>query len=260
MADYLMRETAPFDLEDWAKIDEMVVTVAKKELVGRKVLDMVGPLGWGTEVAPLFGFEQKDGSSVISEKTTYAPLETLQADFQLRAKQLAVRDQTSFKMDLGAVAIAASQLVRAEDALIMGALKKAGKTKAPLGDWDTIGGPFAAISAAIATMRDNGFASPFTLVMSQAHYAKLASLMSQGRREIEMIKALADGGIFATTSLTANDPVLLLCPADWNMDLVVGQDIATAYMGNEGLDHLFRILETLLVRVKRPGAICLLKD
>jgi len=260
MVDYLMREAAPFEPEDWTKIDEMVVAVAKKELVGRKILDMVGPLGWGTEVAPMFGFEQKNGSAVISEKTTYAPLETLQADFQLRAKQLAMRDQTSFKMDLGAVAIAATQLVRAEDAFIMGALKKAAKAKAPLGDWDTLGGPFAAVSAAIATMRDKGFSAPFTLVMSQAHYAKLASLMSQGRREIEMVKTLADGGIFATTSLTADDPVLLLCPADWNMDLVVGQDIATAYLGNEGLDHLFRVMETLLVRVKRPGAICLLKD
>jgi len=36
----------------------------------------------------------------------------------------------------------------------------------------------------------------------------------------------------------------------------VAQDLITAYMGNEGLDHLFRVMETLVLRVKRPGAIC----
>ena len=40
MPDYLMREAAPLGDETWAKIDEMVVTVVKKALVGRRLLHL----------------------------------------------------------------------------------------------------------------------------------------------------------------------------------------------------------------------------
>jgi len=45
----------------------------------------------------------------------------------------------------------------------------------------------------------------------------------------------------------------------YNFDLVIGQDLIVAYEGNEGLDHAFSVLETLALRVKRPGAICRLE-
>jgi uncharacterized linocin/CFP29 family protein len=49
---------------------------------------------------------------------------------------------------------------------------------------------------------------------------------------------------------------LFLSMGAHNLELVVGRDLATAYAGNEGLDHRFRVLETLVLRVKRLGAIC----
>jgi len=45
----------------------------------------------------------------------------------------------------------------------------------------------------------------------------------------------------------------------YNFDLVIGQDLIVAYEGSEGLDHAFSVLETLALRVKRPGAICRLE-
>jgi uncharacterized linocin/CFP29 family protein len=48
---------------------------------------------------------------------------------------------------------------------------------------------------------------------------------------------------------------MVLSLGAYNFDLAVGQDLITAYEGNEGLDHLFKVLETLVVRVKRPDAI-----
>ena len=44
MSDYLVRDGAPFGEKGWAKIDEMVVEVVKKNLVGRRFPEMVGPL------------------------------------------------------------------------------------------------------------------------------------------------------------------------------------------------------------------------
>ena len=58
------------------------------------------------------------------------------------------------------------------------------------------------------------------------------------------------------SALLDGDKGLVLSLGAFNFDLVIGQDLITAYQGNEGLDHSFRVLETLALRVKRAGAIC----
>jgi len=41
-----------------------------------------------------------------------------------------------------------------------------------------------------------------------------------------------------------------------NLDLVIGQDLITSYLGADDMDHPFRVFETVLLRIKRPEAIC----
>lgn len=256
MTDYLMRENAPLSEDIWAKIDDMVVTVARKTLVARRFIELVGPLGWGVEIAPKFGFAYEQ--PYVAEQPEYIPLIELSQTFKLRGKHLAVADQTPFALDLGAAAIAAMELAKAEDELLLGSLLKNPQCTSDLGDWTTPGGPFGAVSAAIGKLRADHFDAPFALVMSPAKYAQLAALMQQGQREIVMVQSIADGGIFQWPDMT-DDKVMLIANAPWNLDLVVGQDIVAAYEGNDGLDHLFRVFETIALRVKRPGAICVLQ-
>jgi uncharacterized linocin/CFP29 family protein len=128
----------------------------------------------------------------------------------------------------------------------------------PLGDWGTVGGPFAAIADAVARLRTEGFDPPYTLVLGPALFAKLASLRDTGRREIEAVRELVSGGILQWADMPANQ-ALVVSPESWNVDMVVGQDMATAWLGNDGLDQQFRIFETAALRVKRPGCACLLK-
>jgi len=73
-----------------------------------------------------------------------------------------------------------------------------------------------------------------------------------------MSKEIADGGIYRTQLLSGLQGLVLALGAH-NFDLVIGQDLIAAYEGNEGLDHAFSVLETLALRVKRPGAICRLE-
>ena len=80
MSDYLLREDAPISPETWAKIDEMVVTVARKNLVGRKVLEIAGPLGWGVGQAPIFGFGLSD-DAWVAEAPQYTDLKEIAAEF-----------------------------------------------------------------------------------------------------------------------------------------------------------------------------------
>ncbi|MEN6479635.1 MAG: family 1 encapsulin nanocompartment shell protein [Anaerolineales bacterium] len=258
MSDYYMRDAAPIDAATWAKIDDMVVTVAKKTLVGRRLLHLVGPLGWGVELVPVFGFTESDGAAVVTDTTEYLRLIENSQEFILKAKQLAMASQTPFGLDLGAVATAASKLTRAEDEVVIGGMLKAAGTTSALGDWDTLGGPFQAVATAIARLQAAEVDGPFALVLSPAMFARLASLMREGRRELDLVSKLVEEGIFQSRNMP-DDAVLVVSPQPWNADLVVGQDIVTSYVGNEGLDQRFRVFETLALRVKRAEAFCVLK-
>jgi uncharacterized linocin/CFP29 family protein len=255
MSDYLMRDAAPFGSDVWAMIDGMVADVVKKNLVGRRFIELVGPLGWGVEIAPTFSFSTE--GPAMAESKGYVELKEIGAEFRLKAKHMAVASATPFALDLGAVAMAASKLARAEDDLLLEGLRK-GALSGQLGEWGSEGGPFKAIASATAKLRGEGFDAPYAAVMSPAMYASMAAQMRQGRREIEMVERLVQAGLFQSTSME-DGQVLVASPQPWNFDLVIGQDIATAYLGNEGLDHLFRIFETLVLRVKRPNAVCVLE-
>lgn len=257
MSDYLMRDDAPLTEAQWKAVDGMVATVVTKNLVGRKLLHLVGPLGWGVEVVPVTGFSKEGASYVASEKTSYMPLETIDASFRLRMKDLAKADQTPFHLDLGAVATAAAELAGKEDEMVLrGLVAKAGEGE--MGDWSQVNGPFTAIAKAQANLRAQGFDGPYALVVNYGTYARLASLMMHGQRELKLVESLVEAGIFRSPAV-GEGQALLIDPASWNADLVVGQDIATAFLGNEGLDLSFQILETIALRVKREGCAVLLK-
>lgn len=72
-----------------------------------------------------------------------------------------------------------------------------------------------------------------------------------------MVEEIVKGGIFQSPVMPV-DKVLVVSPKAWNFDLVVGQDAITAYVGNVGMDQRLRLFESLVLRVKLPGAICVL--
>jgi uncharacterized linocin/CFP29 family protein len=207
--------------------------------------------------APKFAPDAKDPHA-LADKPDYVALSELSQAFVLKARHIAMAAQTPFHLELGSIAMASIALAKAEDQMLIGGLLKAAKQTAPLGDWTTLGGPFAAVSGAIAKLRTTGYDAPYALVMSPAQYAALASVIAMGRRELDMVEKLAGAGIFQWPDM-ADGQVLIVAAAPWNVDMVVGQDVATAYTGNAGLDYQFQILETLALRIKRPGALFLLK-
>ena len=39
------------------------------------------------------------------------------------------------------------------------------------------------------------------------------------------------------------------------MDLAIGQDLVTGYLGSSEMNHDFRVFETVLLRLKNPNAV-----
>jgi len=75
-----------------------------------------------------------------------------------------------------------------------------------------------------------------------------------GLLEVDRVKKLLEGNLYQTPVLGTNKAVLV-CSEPQNMDLVVGQDMITAYLGPEKLNHALRVMETVLLRIKRKDAI-----
>lgn len=250
MSGFLMREDAPLSAEEWAQLDKVVVGTARQFLVGRRFIELVGPVGAGTQTVPVG----------TGDARTFLTFETIEEDLTLYWKDVEASRKAGIPLDLGQVAEASAACARQEDKLILDGMMKAAKSKVVLGDWDADSANILGdVVAATEALVSDGFYGPYAVVLSPALYAKTQRVAKgMGRLVSKLVKDVAEGGMFQSP-LLAPDQALVLSLGAQNFDLVVAQDLITAYMGNEGLDHLFRVMESLVLRIKRPGAICVMK-
>jgi len=274
MSDYLMRANAPLSEEEWAQLDHVVESAAKALLVGRRFITLTGPLGPGTLAVPVFrictgedcdceeescgcgGGECSCSATHVSSRELI-PIEVFENDFILSWRDVAANRQLGLGLELGPAGAAAAACARAEDEHVFDSLLTAqGRNTVALKDWDEPGAALENVVEATEALVSKGFYGPFALVVSPALYAKTQRVsQGMGRTVGKLIGEVAEGGMFRSPILRPTEGLVLSLGAH-NLDLVVAQDLTTGYMGNEGLDHLYRVMESLVLRIKRPGAIC----
>ena len=280
MSDYLMRADAPLSKEEWEQLDHVVERAAKALLVGRRFIELTGPLGPGTLAVPVFkvctgqgdcGCEDDESCGCGEDECTCTathvssrvliPIEHLEHDFILSWRDLAANRQMGLGLELGPAGAAASACARDEDEHIFDTLLTAeGRNTVALKDWDEPGAALENVVQATETLVSAGFSGPYALVVSPALYAKTQRVFQgMGRTVGKLIGEIVEGGMFRSPILRPKEGLVLSLGAH-NLDLVVAQDLTTAYMGNEGLDHLYRVMESLVLRIKRPGAICTFEE
>lgn len=288
MENYLMRDQSPLSVEEWKRLDELVVAVARKMLVARRFLPLTGPLGIGVQTAPvdhyafskgcihytgtdLCGHEacgcEGDCEPIALTERAYITLPVLHKDFRLSWRDIATARQLGNPLDLFPAGGAATAVALAEDEMVFhgnaahglpGLIGGAG-THVALANWGKVEAAFQNVAAAREALVGAGFFGPYALVLSPDLYARVQRIMpNTGRLEIQFLADLATGGVFQAPTMPAKT-ALLIASGPENLDLVVAQDLTTAYLGPDGMDHLFRTLESLALRIKQPKAICLLK-
>jgi uncharacterized linocin/CFP29 family protein len=252
------------------------VSVVSRLLVGRRFIKLAGPFGVGTQVVPLDTIEgteacfheeegcacetgECDAARVIGRTFVAVPL--IHTDFILSWRDIEAAHQSGRALELGPAAAAAVSVARAEDQMILrdGLLNAEGRRTASLSDWGTSGTAIGDIVAATSALAGNGFLGPYTLVVSPSLYGLLQRPYgNSGRSEAKLVRNVTDGGILQSPVLDEKQAVLVAHGAQY-LDLAAAQDIITAYLGPEGMDHRFRVLESLVLRIKQPGAICVLE-
>jgi uncharacterized linocin/CFP29 family protein len=246
MSEYLMRDTAPLNDSEWESLDSVVVKVASQFLVGRQFIDLVGPLGAGAEMVPVG----------TGEKRKFLTLQLIQEDFTLFWKDIEASRKAGSPLELGPAAKAAMACAYQEDAMIFQTLADSAVKSVSLGNWDEGEIPLTNVVQATEQLVSDNFFGPYAVIVSPALYTKTQRIATNaGMLVSKLVKGVAEGGLFQSPLLDKAQG-LVVSLGKHNMDLVIGQDLITAYTGNEGLNHTFSVLESLVLRVKRPGAVC----
>lgn len=265
--DYLSREGSPISEELWEKIDNAVVSAAKKILTGRRFISVYGPLGAAIQsinVDNISELDESEGNVSVIKGRTYQHIPLINQDFSLLWRDLELSGQMGLPVDLSSAMRAASLCALKEDELIFlgdeelgykGLLTEDGVIKLPLSDWSKEENPFKDISTGLARFIENGFLGTNALVVSPNLLVHLQRIQpGTGITEYERLGKLLNGNIFSTPVLKNNKAVLVSAEPQ-NMDLVIGQDMITSYLETRNLNHYFRIIETILLRIKNKEAV-----
>ncbi|MCC8189261.1 MAG: bacteriocin family protein [Planctomycetes bacterium] len=269
---YLMRDGAPLGDNQWQMLDGAVVQEATKNLVGRRFLSL-RPVGARTQTVPLDRLAGstaatadiwgRDGASPIAVTSRRnLELATVYSDFTISWRDLEDEQGAGVQAARDAAVFCA----RREDDLVFygdaalgieGIFTAQGVTRQAISDWNAGESPVLDLSKAIETLVDQGNSGERALVISTDLYAKLHRIQpGTGIMEVDRVRSLV-GKLYRSARIQKNSAALVYCDPQ-NLDLVVGQDMITAYMGNEKLDHVFRVMETVVPRIKRPEAIAVL--
>lgn len=282
MGDYLLRDQAPLSPDQWEQIDSTVKSVAERNLVGRRLVPVFGPLGPGLQAVPadtLVGAEngaidfvgEAEGSLIHLSSRDYIPLPIIYKDFRLHWRDLESASQLSIPLDVSPAAAAAAFCARAEDHLIFngcqvngreyrGLTNAEGRNQIPMSDWQEAGAAFSDVVAAVQRLVESEFCGPYAVVVNPRRYAGLNRLFgNSGVLELQQVQQVATAGVYQTPVLRDDVAVVVSVGAE-NMDLAVSQDLVTAFLETSNMNHYFRVFEILALRVKRPGAICTIEQ
>ena len=222
MVDFLMRDDAPLSEQEWAKLDEVVVGTARKLLVGRRVIELTGPLGLGAQVVPLFTMGASDGVTQVAGRD-FLRLEQIQQDFILSTLDIQAAKRQGMPIELGPAAAASAACARQEDELVFKALfNTKGRQSVKLGDWSEPDAILANVVEATQKLVDAAKFGPFAVVLSPGLYAKTQRVArGMGRLVSKLIKDVAEGGVFRSPFLQENQGVVI-SQGKHNLDLVIG--------------------------------------
>ncbi|MDF2636755.1 MAG: Linocin bacteriocin protein [Pelosinus sp.] len=274
--DILDRDSAPLTEVEWSKIDEAVVNTARRMLVGRRVIEVLGPMGPGVYTIPysIFSGKSATGIDMVGEQEEFivAPssraitsVPMLYKDFRIMWRDVEADRHMGLPLDVSTAAVAANYVAVQEDNLIfngnkelgqVGLLNVVGRKTVKVSNWDEPGSALADAVKAVAALSEAGHYGPYAMVVSPILFGRMVRVYGNtGMLELDQVKALISGGVYYSNTISGNKAVVL-ATGGHNVNLAIGQDMTTSYMGATAMNHTFRVLETTALLVRRPDAIC----
>jgi len=269
----------PLNDQEWENIKAVVIGVARRKLIGRRIVDLHGPLGAGIQTIVhdhfagtavgrigLLGEEESDPVRSVRRESGIIPL--IYKDFILHWRDIETSRQAGTPLDAAAAAAAAAFCADAEDDLIFngnaemgyeGLMVVDGRRTLKRRNWAEAGNPFADVVDATHALVEDGFYGPYAMVVSPVLYTQMHQVHpGTGVIEIEHIRQLVTDGVFQSP-LIQDGFGMIVATGTQNFDLAVAQDLSVAYLGAQNMNHPFRVFESVYLRIKRHGSICTLE-
>lgn len=271
-----MASPNPLDDAQWKHFQSEVVREARRTLVGRRFLGIYGPLGAGLESVSLeeYGPDQDaeidligrvDPEPIVATSETYVRVPILYKDFVIHWRDVELSRKLGAPLDASRAIRAAHFVADREDQLIFngepkfgigGLLQAAGRNKVARGDWAKYGVAYQNVVEATELLLEHNHHRPFALAVSARDYARLVRQREgQFAPELDAILRLCDDGVYTSPAIPEGKSVLL-STGDQNFDIAVAEDLSISFLGEREMDYPFRVYECLVLRIKRPKAIC----
>lgn len=274
-----MYPEASLTMGEWHELDQTVFDSVKKQLVGRRFIDIYGPLGEGVQSITndifdspdrgAISFHGEDSQLSVPSRRVTLTVPMLYKDFVLYWRDIQQAKTLNSPIDFSPAANAAQQCALLEDDLIFngssefnldGIMTVKGKLSHIRTDWMESGNAFSDVVEARNKLLRMGHTGPYALVLSPELYA-LVHRVHQGTHvlEIEHIRELMTAGVFQSPMIKGGTGVVLDAGRQ-NIDLAIASDFDTVFLDVDNMNYHFRVYEAIVPRIKRPTAICTLEE
>ncbi len=260
---------------------QAAIKEVRRTVVARKLMALFGPLGAGVETVSLETIKKDEPAEIdlegkpdphpigAHEKETYVRIPLIYKDFILHWRDVKWSLDARSPLDVANAVRAAHQVGDAEDDLIFngnkdlgihGLLNCPGSLSVKGGDWSKAGDPVKDVYAALKKLLDANHHFPYVLLTSVDMYEQLLKPVKESPvLELEQLSKLCSDGVVWSPQVPTGTAALLSTGSQ-NFDIAVAEDLAIAYLGPSDMNYRFRVYESLVLRVKRPTAICVIKS
>lgn len=280
MKPHQMNVDLPLSDEQRARIEGEIVREARRTLVGRRFINVWGPIGAGVESISFDTYVRDDRAEIHLEgredphpigahtAEEYRRIPLIYKDFLMHWRDVKLSRDMGAPIDAGNAILATQFVAHREDDLIFnghpelgitGLANAPGTVKIEGGDWREFGVAFRDVVSAMTSLEKNGHHPPYAVTLSTDSYWKLVK--SEGTTspvlEIDQISRLCADGVYQTHVLPEATAVLV-STGDENFDIAVAEDLNLAYLGPRDMNYAFRVYQSLVLRVKRAKAIAVI--
>lgn len=265
----------PVALADLESLQSAAIDEATRILVGRRILPLYGPLKPGTIWVRRHEFhnhpsgrvaafeEARDPEPLTAGWAAYTRVPVLFRDFALDSRELSAFRDAGNPLDPSIAARAAHAVADAEDTLVFygddelkidGLINVEGNHRLDLSDWDQGGAAYIDVVRAIELLLQSGHHGPYGMACAFDRYHTLIRVHQSGLTALDQVSRVLLAGVYPSLALEPGT-VVIVQGGLLRADLAVVQDLAVDYLDSDGSQHVFRVWEALIPRIKQGNAI-----